>query len=146
MSESFVIGDFLIENSRSRSGRHHAVSTLILYSKSSGVIPLTKASELIVEERACKPTYVKGVGRRIKVRVGKGDFIVYGWFVKNFLSKVKGYITVYNYRGDEVYRVKYYDGVLRRSFGDLIYDWLIKIFVDINRIAVKEYRSGGRIE
>ncbi|MEM1760078.1 MAG: hypothetical protein QXP72_04815 [Desulfurococcaceae archaeon] len=144
MSENFVIGDFLIENSRSRSGRHIAVSTLVLYSKSLGVIPLSKASEFIIEEKITKPTYVKGAGRRIKIRVRKGDFVIYGWFVKNFLNRVKGFITVYNYRGEAVYRVKYNDGVIRRSFGDPIYDWLIKIFIDTNRVVVKEYKNGGK--
>lgn len=145
MSEVFVVGDFLIESSRSRSGRHLAASTLLIYDKNIGVIPLTKASNLIIEEKSSKPTYAKGTGKMIKVRVSKGDFIVYGWFVKNFLGKVKGFITIYNYRGEAIYRARYRDGVLRRSFGEPIYAWLIRIFIDINKINVKESKLGDKM-
>lgn len=143
--EKTVIGDFLIEESVSRSGKHRCASQILIYSKQFGVTPFTKASKYVVEETVVKPTYVKGWAKRVKLSVEKGDFIVYGWFVKNFRNVVKGYVSVYNHRGELVLRVKYDDGVVKFSKGNLVYFWLVKLFIETYRVKVREYRVGGLV-
>ncbi len=141
MSE-YIVGEYLIENSRSRSGRHHAVSTLIIYNREKGIIPLNKADGYIVEETKAKPTYARGEAKKIKLRLNRGEYVVYGWFVKNFLGRVKGYIEVYSYRGELVYRAKYVDGELRRSRGNPVNAWLVRVFAEHLKIPVKKTRLG----
>lgn len=141
MSE-YIVGEYLIENSKSRSGRHRAVSTLIIYSREKGVIPLSKANGYVVEELKTKPTYARGEAKKVKLRVNRGEYIVYGWFVKNFLGKVKGYIEVYSYRGELLFKAKYFDGELRRSRGNPVNAWLVRVFTDYLKIPVKKTRLG----
>jgi hypothetical protein len=142
VSSEYVVGDFLLEDSRSRTGRHHAKSIIVIYSRDKGLIPLEKASEYIAYKGEGKPTYVRGKAYSVKLRLRHGDYVLYAWFVKNFLGKVKGYISVYNHRGELVYRAKYYDGILRYSIGNPIYAWLVRLFIDKARIPVRKIRLG----
>ncbi|MCY0867744.1 MAG: hypothetical protein OWQ48_00720 [Desulfurococcus sp.] len=54
------------------------------------------------------------------------------------MGRVKGYIAVYNHRGEIVYKAKYQNGVLRRSIGDPVYAWLVRVYVDTHRIPVSK--------
>jgi len=137
-----VIGDYILEDSRSRSGRHRRSSTIMIYSRDKGVVTYSKAGEYIVEQSDYKPTYCRGWAKRVKVKVGKGDYVVYAVFTRNFLGRVKGYISAYNHRGELIYRAKYVDGVLRRSVGNPVNAWLIRLFIDVYRIPVKETHLG----
>lgn len=143
--EKTIVGDFVIEESVSRSGKHRSASQLLIYSKQHGVTTFSKASPFIVEEESVKPTYVKGWAKRVKVSVEKGDFIVYGWFVKNLRNVIKGYVSAFNHRGELVLRVKYDDGVVKLSKGNPIYFWLVKLFIETYRVKVREYRVGGLV-
>ncbi|OYT37760.1 MAG: hypothetical protein B6U89_06890 [Desulfurococcales archaeon ex4484_58] len=140
--DEYIVGEYIVENSRSRSGRHRASSVLLIYSREKGFIPLSKAKEYIVEENIVKPTYVKGEARSYKLKLKKGDYVVYGWFVRNFLGKVKGYIEVYSYKGELLYRAKYYNGIVRKSIGNPVNAWLIRLFLEKTRIPVKKTRLG----
>lgn len=139
---SYITGDYVLENSRSRSGRHRRVSVLIMYSRDRGIIDSKNLSEYIVEEKSTKPIYSKGSARVIKLKTSKGDYVIYGYFTRNFLNRVKGYIEVYSYRGELIYRAKYLNGVLRRSVGNPVNAWLIRLFVDHLKIPVKEAKLG----
>ncbi len=138
----YVVGEYVVENSKSRSGRHHVISTILIYSRDKGLIPLSKAREYVVEETSVKPTYVRGEARSYKLKLKKGDYVIYGWFVKNFLGRVKGYVEVYSYKGELVYRAKYVDGELRRSWGNPINAWLVRLFIEHMKIPVKKTRLG----
>lgn len=95
-----------------------------------------------VEEAEATPTYVVGSARLIKVSLSHGDFALYGWFVRNHLGRVKGYVSVYNHRGELVYRARYFNGVLRRSVGNPVYAWLVRVFTEALRIPVSTTRLG----
>jgi len=140
-----VVGDYLIESSVSRSGRHRAVSTLAIYSRERGFIPLSKAGDRVVEKSEAKPTYARGEAYRVKVKIAKGEYIIYGWFVKNFLNRVKGYISVYSHKGELIYRAKYVDGELRRSMGSPVNAWLVRVFTEQLKIPVKRTRLGDEV-
>lgn len=142
MSSQYVVGGFILEESRSRRGKHLAKSVVYIYSKDSGLVPIDKADEYTVTREPGKPTYVRGKAWKIYLRLRHGEYVIYGWFVRNFLGKVKGYISVYNYRGELVYRAKYCDGVLRKSTGDPIYAWLVRLFVEKTKIPVKKIILG----
>ncbi|ADI32066.1 hypothetical protein [Staphylothermus hellenicus] len=138
----YVVGGLKIEESRSRRGKHIAKSVAYIYSRTKGFIPVDRASEYVVSREPDKPTYVKGSAWKLYIRLNHGEYVVYGWFVRNFLGKVKGFISVYNYRGELLYRAKYYDGVLRKSIGDPIYAWLIRLFIEKTRLPIKKMRLG----
>ncbi len=141
--DEYIVGEYVLENSRSRTGRHRLSSILLIYSE-KGLLPINKASERIVGEEKVKPTYSRGEARKVKVKVVKGEYIIYAWFVKNFLGKVKGYIEVYSYKGELLYRAKYFDGVIRKSKGNPIHSWLVQVFVEKYRLPVKKQVVGGR--
>ena len=142
MSSEYVVGEFKLEDSKSRRGKHRAKSIILIYSKDKGLIPLEKIREYIVEENSDKATYVRGTAKRVKLRLRHGDYVLYAWFVRNFRGKVKGYIEVYNYKGELLYRAKYVDKILRKSIGDPLYAWLIRLFVEKTKLPVKEYALG----
>ncbi|MEL9908885.1 MAG: hypothetical protein QXP97_07970 [Desulfurococcus sp.] len=134
------IGYFKIENSRSRSGKHAASSTLLIYRRGIGVVK--PGRENIIEETEARPTYVKGSAKSIKITLAHGDFAIYGWFVKNYMGRVKGYISVYNHRGELVYRAKYLNGVARLGVGSPVYAWLARIFIEALNIPVSKTHLG----
>ncbi|MEM3926297.1 MAG: hypothetical protein QXS23_05830 [Desulfurococcaceae archaeon] len=137
-----IIGPFKIENSTSRSGKHVIYSNLYIYSREKG---LSTFSGFVIEESQDKPTYVKGWAKIVKIAVEPGYFVIYSRFVKNFAGRVKGYISVYNYKGELLYRGKYVDGVVRRSVGNPIYAWLIRVFVDVVKIPVTKMILGDEL-
>ncbi len=141
MSENVLKG-FIVEDSRSRSGKHIAKSLLFIYKKNSGLVSVSKAGDKIVNIREAKPTYAKGSAKEYSLILEHGDYAIRVWLVKNFLGKVKGFIEVYNHRGELVYRAKYYDGELRKSIGNPIYAWLVRLVVEKLRIPVKKTRLG----
>ena len=144
MSSEYVVGEFKLEDSKSRRGKHRARSIILIYSKDKGLVPIEKAKEYIVEETGDRATYARGTARKVKLRLRHGDYVIYAWFVRNFQGKVKGYIEVYNYKGELLYRAKYVDKVLRKSVGDSLYSWLIRLFVEKTKLPVKEYALGDQ--
>jgi len=139
---SYIVGEYVLENSRSRTGRHRRVSLVMIYSKDKGIVDQRNLKKYIIEENIAKPVYCKGSARRIKLRVDKGDYIVYSYFTRNFLNIVKGYIEVYNYKGELLYRAKYVNGFLRKSIGNPVNAWLVRLFTDYFKIPVKETKLG----
>lgn len=139
---SYIIGEYVLENSRSKSGKHRRVSILIIYKKDRGIVNSKNLREYVVEENIAKPVYCKGSARSVKLKTDKGDYIVYGYFTKNFLNRVKGFIEVYSYKGELIYRAKYIDGILRKSIGNPVNAWLVRLFTDYLKIPVKETKLG----
>jgi len=141
----YVIGDYIVENSVSRSGRHRLLSTILIYSREKGLIPLSKAGDRVVEKNPVKPTYSRGEAYRVKLKLVRGEYALYARFVRNFLNRVKGYIAVYSYKGELLYKAKYVDGELRRSVGNPVNAWLVRVLVDQLRIPVKKTRLGDEV-
>ncbi len=132
----------LEEKSKSKTGKHVARRLVYIYSREKGLIPLSRASERIIRGEDAEPTYRRGEARKYLVKLGHGEFLIQARFIKNFLGKVVGEISVYNYKGELVYRAKYRDGELRRSIGNPVYAWIIRLFVEKLRIPVKKTRLG----
>lgn len=129
-----VLGDFRVETSRSRSGKHALVSTVLIFKKKEGLIPYTKC---LLSETPVNPVYRVGTAKLVKIQVDHGDLVAYIRLVKNFKGEVKGYINVYSSKGELLYKAKYSSGVVRRSGGNPIYAWLVRVVLDAARIPVK---------
>ncbi len=130
------------ENSRSRSGKHILRSLIYIYSREKGLTPLSKIPHRIVKAEEIPKTYRIGEARRLLVGLRHGEFLIQARFIKNFQGRVKGEISVYNYRGELVYKAKYVDGELRRSMGNPVYAWIVRLFASELRIPVKKTRLG----
>ncbi len=137
-----IISGLRIESSKSRTGKHVLKSTVLIYKKDKGLLSINKHQEAVVGEEQVKPTYRRGWAKKIDVKLDHGDYLIHIWFVKNLWGKVKGYISIYNHRGELVYRAKYVDGDLRRSTGDPIYAWLVRLVAQQLKIPVKRTRLG----
>jgi len=135
-----ILGDFLIENSRSRTSKHVSSSILLVYKKGKGLVK--PSGDIIAEEKQGIPTYVEGKAKLVKIRLEHGDFAIYGWFVKNYLNRVKGYVNVLNHKGMLVFKARYNNGVLTRVIGDPVYAWLVRIFAEAVRLNVSRTRLG----
>ena len=137
-----VFENVVVEESKSRSGRH-MVKRICLIMDRDGVLsnPLSQ-SDRIISSEDIKPTYARGWARRLGVKIMHGEYLIQLRFVRNFLGKVKGLIEVYNHRGELIYRAKYCDGELRRSIGNPIYAWIIRLIAERLRIPVKSTRLG----
>ena len=129
-----ILGDFRVESSKSRSGKHILVSTLLVYKKKEGLVSYTKC---LLSEIPVSPVYRNGSAKLVKIQVDHGDLIVYVYLVKNFKREVKGYVNVYNSRGELLYRAKYSSGVVRYSKGNPVYAWLVRVVLDVVKIPVK---------
>ena len=115
-------------------------SNVYVYSKSSS--RFNPYDNYIASSTEAKPVYVRGRARRVSLRVEKGDYIIYVWMVRNFKKRVKGYILLFNHKGELVFKAKYLDGALRRSLGSPVYAWLIRMFVEQFKIPVSEIKLG----
>ncbi|MEM1879254.1 MAG: hypothetical protein QXJ18_05790, partial [Desulfurococcaceae archaeon] len=51
-------------------------------------------------------------------------------------NTVKGYISVYNSKGQMVYRAKYRNGYVVYSKGDPVFAWLVRLVLDSQKIPV----------
>jgi hypothetical protein len=129
-----VLGDFRVESSKSRSGKHVLISTLLVYKKKEGLVPYTKC---LISEAPISPVYREGSAKLVKIEVDQGDLVVYVRLVKNFKGVVKGYLEVYSSRGELLYRAKYSSGVVRFSKGNPVYAWLVRVILDVVKIPVK---------
>lgn len=136
---SYEVSGLRVENSRSRSGRHFLYSTVLIYKKDQGLIPYNKCTFV---ENSVKPIYAKGEAKNVTVKISHGDFILHVSLVRNYKNIVKGYISVYNYRGELVYRAKYISGYVVRSKGNPVYSWIVRLFLEIAKIPVKETKLG----
>ncbi len=136
-----VIHGLLLEESRSRSGKHKRKCIVLLLLRDNGLQPVEKTGRVAASSEA-KPVYARGWARSIAVAPGHGDYVVQLCFTRNMWGRVKGYISVYNYHGELVYRAKYVDGELRRSIGNPIYAWIPRLVAEQLRIPVKKTRLG----
>ncbi len=141
-SSGYRISGLVVEESRSRSKKHLIRRLVLILKKDGRVIDVEKHREVIAGEKEAKPTYARGWAKNIDVLLEHGDYVIQAVFIKNFLGKVKGVIEVYNYRGELVYRAVYRDGELRRSIGDPVYAWIIRLVAERLRIPVKKTRLG----
>lgn len=130
---------FKVERSQSRTRKHLLYSTVYVYRKKEGFVPYTKTR---FSEQESKPTYARGEAKVVTVSVDHGDLVLYSWFIKNFKNKVKGYISIYSSRGELLYRAKYLSGYVVKSKGNPIYAWLVRIFLDMNKIPVTATNLG----
>ena len=110
-----------------------------MYRKDLGLIPYSKR---VFDEQVIKPIYSKGTSKLINVNVDRECFIIYAWFVRNFKGRIKGYISVYNYRGELLYKANYRDGVLVKGKGNTLYAWLVRLFVQVSKIPIKTIKLG----
>lgn len=131
---------FRIENTRSRTGKHQCISIVLLYKKGIGIVKLSK--EHVASDAPIKGTYVEGEARRVELVLSPGDFAIHAHLVKNYLGRVKGYVTIYSHRGEIVYRAKYTNGYLRKSSGNPVFAWIIRLFVEAAKIPVRGYALG----
>lgn len=135
----YEVGGLRVERSSSRSGKHLLYSTVFVYKRDMGLIPYTKC---LSSEQKVKPVYSKGEAKTVNVKIGHGDFVVHATFVKNFVKKVKGYISVYNYRGELLYSAKYLNGFVVKSKGDSVYAWLVRLLLEAVKIPVTGTKLG----
>jgi len=74
----------------------------------------------IKKRRKVNPTYVVGEAYELELGAVKG-LVIHLRFVKNLRNEVKGYVEVIDRDGRVLLRVKYVDGLIRRSCGDSQY-------------------------
>ena len=141
-TSSNVLSGLIDEESRSRSNRHICRKVSLILLKNNGLKLLSKMPERVLEKTETKPTYAHGRAIKYKVKLEHGDYAIQISLVKNLWGKVKGWISVYNYKGELVYRAKYVDGELRRSIGNPIYAWIIRLVAEELHIPVKKTRLG----
>ncbi len=137
-----VVLDVVEESSKSRSGKHVLRQLVFIYSREKGLVPLSRLPERIVSRSEAEKTYRRGRATRYSVRLKHGDYLLIARFIRNFYGKVKGSIEVYNYHGELVYRAKYVDRELRRSTGNPIYAWLVRLLAEKLKIPVKKTLLG----
>lgn len=133
------VGVFRVERSTSLSEKHLLYSTVFIYKKDVGLIPYTKCLYL---EQVVKPTYSKGEAKVVSVKLNPGDFVIHVRLVKNFLKRVIGYISIYNYSGELLYRAKYVNGFVARSKGNPVYAWLVRLLLEYSKIPVTGMKLG----
>ncbi len=141
-TSSNVLAGLIDEESRSRSNRHICRKISLLLLKNNGLKLVSKMPNRVLEKTEIKSTYAYGKAYKYKIRLEHGDYAIQISFVKNLWGKVKGWINVYNYKGELVYRAKYVDGELRRSIGSPIYAWIVRLVVEELHIPVKKTRLG----
>lgn len=130
----FTVGDFRVESSKSKSKKHVLISTVFIFKKREGLIPYTKC---LLSETPTSPIYKLGDAKLVKVQVDQGDLVAHVHLLKNFKGEVKGYVSVYSFKGELLYRAKYSSGVVRYSKGNPIYAWLVRAILDTIRVPVK---------
>jgi len=137
-----VLSGLVDEESRSRSGRHVCRKLALVLLRDNGLKPVSRLGDRVVDREAVRPTYSRGRAIRYRVKLSHGDYAIQLSLVRNLWGRVKGWITVYNYRGELVYRARYCDGELRRSLGNPLYAWIVRLVVEELRIPVKRTRLG----
>jgi len=133
------VGGFRVERSVSRSGKHLLYSTVFVYKKNVGLVPYTKC---VISEQKAEPLYAKGDAKVVNLKTEHGDLVVHVVLVKNPMNRVKGYISVYNYRGELLYRAKYLNGFIVKSKGNSIYAWVVRLFLEVAKIPVTGTKLG----
>lgn len=142
MKTESVVKGLIEEESRSRSGKHVCKRIILIVTKGGSIVSLTKEPIRIVNRREVKPTYVLGKAFEVAVRTDPREYVVQISLIRNFLKKVKGYISVFTGTGQMVYRAKYIDGELRRSFGKPVYAWIVRLISSAVSIPVKATTLG----
>ena len=90
--------------------------------------------EVVSEER---PLYSVGFARKVRVRLGRGEYLAVLKLVRNPRGVVKGYVEVYDASGVVVFRAAYRKLKLRRSFGDPKYAWVVESLVRHLKMPIK---------
>ncbi len=111
--EEYGLVKIRVENSRSRSGKHafRAIAVIV----NDGKLELVDVDR--VPGTLVKPRYVKGVAKIANLKLPKDSYVVLLELVKNPRNKVKGVVRVLDSDGNEKLRLKYINGVVRRSRG-----------------------------
>lgn len=128
-----------VEKSRSRSNKHIYTSSVFVLKKAIGLVPYVKCT---LSEEKIKPIYAVGEAKLVKVKADHGDFVIHVYFVKNYMNRIKGFVDIYNHKGELLYRAKYINGFLVKSRGNPIYAWLVRLLFDSLKIPVRETRLG----
>ncbi len=142
MKMDSIVKGLIEEESRSRSGKHICRRIVLIVTKGGTIVSLTKDPARVVGKREVKPTYVLGKAFEVAVRTDPRDYVVQISLVRNFLKRVKGYISVFAGTGQIVYRAKYIDGELRRSLGKPMYAWVVRLVSSAMNIPVKATTLG----
>ncbi len=142
MNAESIVKGLIEEESRSRSGRHVCKRLVLIVTKGGAIVSLTKDPVRVLSKREVKPTYVLGRAFEVSVRTDPRDYVVQISLIRNFLRKVKGYISVFTGTGQMVYRAKYIDGELRRSLGKPVYAWIVRLISSAINIPVKATMLG----
>jgi hypothetical protein len=131
-----------LEKSRSRSRKHAERRLVYIYTEEKGLQPIEREPWRIKHREKTTPIYVDGEAENILVELDHGEYLLEARFNRNNRGKVKGLISVYNYKGKLVYRAKYIDGELRRSTGNPIYAWLVRLLAQTLHIPVRKTMLG----
>ena len=121
-----------IEKSRSRRGLHMKRRIALIYD--------TKRDDIKEAEgvrRSIKPTYIIGEAYEVRAKIDPELYAVQIDLVMNPRKKVKGYIYLYNYRGDLLIKAKYSKLKLRLSAGDPKYGSVLEKIVNYLKIPYK---------
>jgi len=125
------------ESSVSRSGKH-AVRELVV-DVSEGVVKTPR----VRRKRSVKPTYSKG--EAYEVEVDDSGIIVHLRMVKCLGKRYRGTITVLD-RGVVVLRMKYINGLLRKSCGNREYLKYVRLVLDHLRIPYRRINVDTGLE
>ncbi len=137
-----VVIDLVDEESISKTKRHVARKIALILLKDNGIKPVQKLKERITRIEDIKPIYSGGYAKRYYIMLSHGDYAIQVSFVKNLWGKVKGFITVYNSRGEMIYRAKYDNGFVRKSVGNPVFAWIVRVVIDALKIPVKKLELG----
>ena len=142
MEKTVFLDGFIEEESRSWTGRHIARKLVLVLLRDNGIKPASKLGDKIVSVEDARPTYARGWAKKYRLALGHGDYVIQVSFVRNLWGRVKGVIEVYNHKGEMVYRALYKDRELRRSRGNLLYAWIVRLVTQKLRIPVSKTMLG----
>jgi hypothetical protein len=110
---------------KSRTGKHAARKIVIVYTADGERRVYWKPAQ-----NMGKGTYSRGIAGIVEVPEN-AEYVVLAYLVRNGRGHVKGWISVYSSRGDELLKVKLYRRKLRRSFGDSSLKWIIDDVISV---------------
>ena len=117
------------ENTYSMTGGHRAVAAVFIV-RSDGRV------ERVLGGERTRGTYSRGEARVVEVPEKVDGYVVHVWLVRNTRGWVKGRVTVYTPRGEELYSAVIRERKLRGSRGSVEYAW----------VAVKVLESLGLLK
>ncbi|BBD72714.1 hypothetical protein HS1genome_1103 [Sulfodiicoccus acidiphilus] len=125
--------ELLLENSKSKSGKH-AARALALEVRQDSLV------EVNAQGKKAKPTYSVGEAMTIDVSKVRGT-VVYMRFVRNLKKKVEGEVVVIR-ENNVLLKMKYRKLKLKRVEGDSSYVELVKRAMEQLKVPVKKVNGG----